>query len=806
MIMLFGSLRKYRPEWLRSDLLAGLTVWAVLVPEALAYASIAGVSPVVGLYAAPGALLLYAALGSSRQLVTGPMAATAALSAATVGDLVAQSGGDQFLAFTTGLAIATGAAALVAGILRLGFLANFISEPVLKGFIVGLALTIVIGQVPKLFGVESGSGDFFESLWDLLGNLGETNVQTLVVGVLSLAVVLGLKHLAPTVPGSLVAVVLGIAAVAAFGLDDHGVAIVGHVESGLPSFGTPDLSLSDYGDLAAGGVGVMLVGFAEGLGAAKNYAARERREIDPNRELLGAWVSNWPGSVRRVKTIRLAHDQEDRMATAVDGQERLVEVEAVATVVSDRAPVGGEKTFRAYDPDQVLLMAPVLADWIPQGDLAHFVSDLVESGTLELSAICASYEDERGYPPYDPRLMVKLLVYGYANGVMSSRKLERATFRDVAVRMLCADQHPDYRSIARFRKRHLVALGELFVQALRLCKRARLVGLGSLALDGTKLRADASRHKAMSYERMVKKETRLEAEIAELRRNVNALLSEAERVDEQEDERFGPDRRGDDLPEELQRRESRLARIKEAKEALEAEAREAERARRAEMAGEGKKPRTPPNGRDPFAPKPTAQRNFTDPESKIMKTSDGSFHQCYNGQAVVDSETQVIVVAELSDQAPDAQQLQPALEQLDVNLQTIGAELSDDAVLSADGGYFSEENVSITAEHGLDPYIATGRFKHSEPPAPAPRGPVPKNATAKQRMARKLKTKKGVEIYKRRKAIVEPVFGQIGTVQDGQRVLIRGKPAARAQWRFECAIHNLLKLHRAGGLAALNTS
>jgi SulP family sulfate permease len=292
MTVLFGSLRDYKPEWLRNDLIAGLTVWAVLVPEALAYASIAGVSPVIGLYAAPGALLLYAALGSSRQLVAGPMAATAALSAATVGDLVAQSSGDQFLAFTTGLAIATGAAALVAGILRLGFLANFISEPVLKGFIVGLALTIVIGQVPKLFGVESGSGDFFESLWDLLGNLGETNVQTLVVGVLSLAVVLGLKRWARSVPGSLVAVVLGIAAVAAFGLDDHGVAIVGHVESGLPSFGAPDLSLSDYGDLAAGGVGVMLVGFAEGLGAAKSYAARERREIDPNRELLGLGGAN----------------------------------------------------------------------------------------------------------------------------------------------------------------------------------------------------------------------------------------------------------------------------------------------------------------------------------------------------------------------------------------------------------------------------------------------------------------------------------------------------------------------------------
>jgi sulfate permease, SulP family len=291
-LTLFGSLRGYRRAWLRSDLLAGLTVWAVLVPEALAYATIAGVSPVVGLYAAPGALLLYAALGSSRHLVTGPMAATAALSAALVGDLVAQGSGDQFLAFTTGLAIATGAAALIAGALRLGFLANFISEPVLKGFIVGLALTIVIGQVPKLLGVEGADGDFFEQLWGLFGDLGETSGLTLLVGAGSLAIVVGLRRRAPGVPGSLVAVLAGIAAVAIFGLDDHGVAIVGSVDSGLPSLGTPDLALADYGELAAGALGVMLIGFAEGLGAAKTYAAREHYEIDPNRELLGLGGAN----------------------------------------------------------------------------------------------------------------------------------------------------------------------------------------------------------------------------------------------------------------------------------------------------------------------------------------------------------------------------------------------------------------------------------------------------------------------------------------------------------------------------------
>jgi transposase len=489
---------------------------------------------------------------------------------------------------------------------------------------------------------------------------------------------------------------------------------------------------------------------------------------------------------------------------AVEGQGRLVEVEPTAVVVEEGRPAGEEKRFRPYDPDQVLLMAPVLSEWVPEGDLAHFVSDLVETGTLDLSAIYAAYEDERGYPPYDPRLMVKLLLYGYANGIVSSRKLERATYRDVAVRMLCADQHPDYRSIGRFRARHLAALGELFVQTLRLCKQARLVGLGALALDGTKLRANASRHKAMSYERMVRAEARLEREIAALRANVAALLAEAEAVDAEEDERYGPDRRGDELPAELQRREQRLARIREAKQALEAEAAEREAARRAELEAQGKTPRAPRDGRDPFAPKPGAQRNFTDPESRIMKTSDGAYQQCYNGQAIVDATAQVIVAAELSDEAPDARQLEPALAQLAQNLEAIEAELPEGAALSADAGYFSEDNVRITARHGLDPHIATGRFKHSEPQPPAPRGPISKDATPKQRMARKLRTKNGRAVYARRKAIVEPVFGQMNTVQDARQLLLRGKQAARAQWRFHCTIHNLLKLHRAGGLDLIN--
>src|ERR1039458_388368 len=489
----------------------------------------------------------------------------------------------------------------------------------------------------------------------------------------------------------------------------------------------------------------------------------------------------------------------------VEGQGQLVEVEPGAPGVGGRAPVGDGKTFRAYDPDQVLLISPVLGDWVPEGDLAHFVSDLVEGGALDLAAIYASYEGERGQPPYDPRLMVKLLLYGYATGVMSSRKLEAGSYRDIALRMLCADQHPDFRSIARFRARHLDALAGLFVQALRLCKAAGLVGLGALATAGTKLIANASRHKAMSYERMGPKAEQLEAEIAELTARMAGLLAEGETIDAAEDQQHGPDRRGEGLRPELARRESRLAKIREAMAALEAEAREAEEQRREQMAQEGKKPRRPPGGRDPFKPKPKAQRNFTDPDSKIMKTSDGSYHQCFNAQAIVDSKTQVIVAADAFEMAADCPLLDPMLGQLDENLAAIGAVLPVDAAMIADAGYLSEENVTHAGEHRLDAHIASGRFKDGEPPELAPDGLLPEDATAKQAMARKTKTGAGRAVYARRKAIVEPVFGQMDTPPDARRLLIRGPPAARQQWKFACAMHNLLKLHRNGGLALIRT-
>ena len=285
---IFSSLRGYQRQWFRADLIAGLTLWAILVPQALAYASIAGVSPVVGLYAAPGALVLYAALGSSRVLVVGPMAATAALSAATVADIVAPTG-SSYAAFTAGLALTAGIAALLAGVLRLGFLANFISQPVLKGFIIGLALTIIIGQLPKMFGISRGSGNFFEQAWELITHLGDTQGLTLLVGTVSLALIVGLRRVAPAVPGSLVAVAGAIAAVKAFGLD---VPTIGSIRSGLPSLGLPDIGFADAGGLAAGGIGVMLIAFAEGLGAAKAFAAVGGRRIDANSELVALGGAN----------------------------------------------------------------------------------------------------------------------------------------------------------------------------------------------------------------------------------------------------------------------------------------------------------------------------------------------------------------------------------------------------------------------------------------------------------------------------------------------------------------------------------
>jgi len=483
-----------------------------------------------------------------------------------------------------------------------------------------------------------------------------------------------------------------------------------------------------------------------------------------------------------------------------------------AAEASESAAAGeGDKTFRAYEPDQLLLMPPSLADWLPEDHLARFLDEVVET-VLDLSAIYAAYEEARGGPPYDPRLMLKVLLYGYATGVRSSRRLERHCLEDVAFRFLAANQQPDFRSLARFRRRHLRALEELFVQTVRVCATAGLVKLGQIAIDGTKLRANASRHKAMSYGRMLERERQLQAEIAALRGQIAGLLAEAEQVDAAEDARFGVDRRGDELPTELARRESRLARIRAAKAALEAEA---------EAVAQGAAPRPGaqppsegdgPGGESPpsppaaaasggrvrrVTPAAQAQRNFTDPDSKIMRTADKAFHQCYNGQAAVDASCQVIVAASLSNQAADAPHLPALLSEISANAgrpprQTL-----------ADAGYYSEDNLISTRAAGSDPLIATGRLKHSDPVPLAPRGRIPKGTTLKQRMARKLRTQRGQAAYARRKAIVEPVFGQLRTVQQGGQLLLRGLDAAQAEWRLHCACHNLLKLFRHGGTARL---
>ena len=287
-----SSLRGYQRSWVRADLVAGVTVWAVLVPESLAYATIAGVPPVVGLYAAVPALALYALFGSSRHLVVATMSASAALSFSIVGDL-ARSGTEGFVQLTAALAVVTGVLALGAGLARLGFLASFISEPVLKGFIIGLALTIIVGQLPKLFGVPKGDGDFFRQLGHLAAHLGDTSGLTLAVGLASLAGVLALRRWVPLVPGSLAVVLLSILAVSLFHLEAHGLAIVGHIDSGLPALGIPSVPhRDDLLHLVGPAVGLLLVGYAEALAAAKTYAAKEGYDVDPNRELIGMGAAN----------------------------------------------------------------------------------------------------------------------------------------------------------------------------------------------------------------------------------------------------------------------------------------------------------------------------------------------------------------------------------------------------------------------------------------------------------------------------------------------------------------------------------
>jgi transposase len=456
------------------------------------------------------------------------------------------------------------------------------------------------------------------------------------------------------------------------------------------------------------------------------------------------------------------------------------------------------KSFRPYDLDQPLLLPPDLRAWLPDGHLALFLSDVVDE--LDLSAIVRAYarRDGRGQPPYHPAMMVKLLVYAYCIGKPSSRKIERATYEDVAFRVLAANEHPDHDSIAGFRKRHLDALAGLFVQVLRLCQAAGLVKVGHVALDGTKIQANASKHKAMSYARMEAAEQQLAAE-------VQALLEQAQHADAAEDAAYGRGRRGDDLPAELARRETRLAAIRAAKAALETEAqeqaaRDAEEARaklaaREQRVGSAKGgvPKVP----DPeqARPEPKAQRNFTDPESRIMK--DGatkSFVQAYNAQAAVDEQAQIIVACPVTQEASDVQQLIPVLGQVEAN---VGQR---PATVTADAGYFSEANLAASGLEGIDLYIPPDRLKHG-PPDPEEPMPRARTSPVAQAMRDKVRSPSGRVIYALRKTIVEPVFGQIKEARGFRRFSFRGLANVSAEWAVICLTHNLLKLFRARSVA-----
>jgi transposase len=429
------------------------------------------------------------------------------------------------------------------------------------------------------------------------------------------------------------------------------------------------------------------------------------------------------------------------------------------------------KTFRPYDPDQIFLMPASLQEWLPKGHLAYFVSDVADH--LDLSAIMERYaEEERGYPPYHPRMMVKVLLYAYCIGVPSSRKIARRLEEDIAFRVLAANNTPDFRTISDFRKDHLNILASLFLQVLKLCQKAGLVKLGYVALDGTKMKANASKHKAMSYKRMKEEEYRLETEVAE-------LLKRAEAVDAEEDQRYGKGKRGDELPKELAFRESRLKKIREAKKALEEEAK-----REAEAAASSNKKHT-------GVPDDKAQRNFTDPDSHIMPAPGGKhFIQAYNAQAAVDSAHQVIVAAEVTNQPSDKCQAEPMMEAVKTNAG------QQPRQMSADAGYFSSEVVRNLTIQGTDVYMPPDKMRHSSALPPVPRGRIPKNLSVADRMRRKLRTKKGREFYALRKELPEPVFGQIKQVMGFRQFLLRGMAKVSFEWKFICTGHNLLKLFR----------
>jgi transposase len=443
------------------------------------------------------------------------------------------------------------------------------------------------------------------------------------------------------------------------------------------------------------------------------------------------------------------------------------------------------KQFRPWKIDECQLLPPSVQDYVPKEHLSRLIVALVRE-ELDLSALSGSYRSGLGQPPFDPRMMTAVLLHGYASGIYSSRRIARATVERADFMMIVAGDPPDFRTISEFRRRHLKALAELFVQVLKLAEKAGLVKLGHVALDGTKIKANASKHKAMSYDRMKKREAELEAEVAR-------WLKAAEAADAEEDKLYG-DKRGDEMPDWVADKEKRLQKIREAKAALEAEAKaaaEAEIQARAEAEGRRQAEGRKKTGKPPAPPKAEpggkAQRNFTDPESRILKTKDG-YIQGYNAQAAVDGDHQIIVAQTLTNSSSDQAQLAPLLNATRTNLGRNPDEVS------ADAGYCSDANLRTIKRRRIEGYIATGRQKHGT-----------KSATAKKttpgsliaRMSTKLKRAGYRSRYRLRKQIVEPVFGQIKPASGFRQFLLRGIENVSAEWALICTAHNLVKLARA---------
>lgn len=433
-------------------------------------------------------------------------------------------------------------------------------------------------------------------------------------------------------------------------------------------------------------------------------------------------------------------------------------------------------TFRPSLPDQSFLFPPSPRDWLPEGHLAFFIADTVAA--LNLQAFYAPYEgDGRRNSPFDPRMMVTVLVYAYATGTFSSRRIARKLEEDVAYRVLAAGNFPAHRTIADFRQQHLATFEMLFVNVVQIAREAGLVQVGTLAVDGSKVKANASKHKAMSYGRMRQEETRLRAQIA-------ALTAEAAATDAAEDAALGPDVRGDELPAELQRREERLAKIAAAKARLEARQAAADRQKGRTPDDKRKGRGTKRFARDFGVPRDDAQDNFTDPESRIMKTSAG-FDQCYNGQLAVDESTQVIVATGLTNCGADNAALLPLLDRTRA---TLGAEPPE---VLADAGYRGEATFQTLEARAITAYISLG---HETRPT---KSPNPAHL-ATHRMADRLRSEVGRARYRRRKAIVEPVIGWIKEVLGFRRFHVRGEAKARGEWNLICLAVNLKRLHRLG--------